>query len=129
MSFDVPDACMLPTAEQPPRLAEFDDLFATSVRRVDPISATHARLRLAGPAGRSACPPTRPTSSPQSSACPTRRPAMQRTSRDEQAGLRTGEVAGLAVLALGMWWLHRRRAAAQRAAAPGAGCGGSGCDC
>ena len=38
--------------------------------------------------------------------------------------------AGLAALALGMWWLHRRRAA-QRAAAAGAGCGcgGSGCGC
>ena len=36
--------------------------------------------------------------------------------------------AGLAALALGMWWLHRRRAA-HRAAASGAGCGcgGSGC--
>ena len=36
--------------------------------------------------------------------------------------------AGLAALALGMWWLHRRRSA-QRAAASGAGCGcgGSGC--
>ena len=50
MSFVVPDACMLPTAERPLRLAEFDDLFA-SVRRVDPIGATHARLHLTGPAG------------------------------------------------------------------------------
>ena len=51
MSFDVPEACTLPTAERPLRLAEFDDLFATAVRRVDPISATHARLHLTGPAG------------------------------------------------------------------------------
>ena len=36
--------------------------------------------------------------------------------------------AGLAALALGMWWLHRRRAA-QRTAAAGTGCGGSGCGC
>jgi mercuric ion transport protein len=38
--------------------------------------------------------------------------------------------AGLAALALGMWWLHRRRAT-QSAAASGAGCGcgGSGCGC
>jgi hypothetical protein len=50
MSFDVPDACTLPTAERPLRLAEFDDL-CTSVRRVDPITATHARLHLTGPAG------------------------------------------------------------------------------
>ena len=51
MSFDVPDACTLPTAERPLRLAEFDELFATAVRRVDPIGATHARLHLTGPAG------------------------------------------------------------------------------
>jgi len=49
MSFDVPDACTLPTAEQPLRLAEFDDLFATAVRRVDQVSTTHARLHLTGP--------------------------------------------------------------------------------
>ncbi|QNE16778.1 hypothetical protein F1D05_01280 [Kribbella qitaiheensis] len=30
----VPDACTLPTAEQPLRVAEFDDLFATSLRAV-----------------------------------------------------------------------------------------------
>ena len=51
MSFDVPDACTLPTAERPLRLAEFDDLFATAVRRVDPVGATHARLHLTGTAG------------------------------------------------------------------------------
>jgi hypothetical protein len=51
MSFDVPEACTLPTAERPLRLAEFDDLFATAVRRVDPVSATLARLHLTGPAG------------------------------------------------------------------------------
>jgi len=36
--------------------------------------------------------------------------------------------AGLVALALGMWWLHPRRAA-QRAGATGCGCGGSGCGC
>jgi hypothetical protein len=51
MGFDVPDACTLPTAERPLRLAEFDDLFATAVRRVDPVSATHARLHVTGPTG------------------------------------------------------------------------------
>jgi hypothetical protein len=48
MSFDVPGACTLPTAERPLRLAEFDELFATGVRRV---SVTYARLYLTGPAG------------------------------------------------------------------------------
>jgi hypothetical protein len=51
MSLNIPDACTLPTAEQPLRLAEFDKLFATAVRRVEPVSAIHARLHLAGPAG------------------------------------------------------------------------------
>ncbi|WP_328474531.1 hypothetical protein OHA21_15420 [Actinoplanes sp. NBC_00393] len=51
MSFVVPDACTLPTAEQPLRLAEFDALFATAVRGIDLVDATHARLRLSGPAG------------------------------------------------------------------------------
>ena len=51
MSFTVPDACVLPTAEQPLRLAEFDTLFATAVRHVETLSPTHARMLLAGPAG------------------------------------------------------------------------------
>ena len=51
MSYIVPDACTLPTAEQPLRLAEFDALFTTAVRAVEPVSPTHARMRLAGPAG------------------------------------------------------------------------------
>jgi hypothetical protein len=51
MSFIVPDACALPTVEQPLRLAEFDALFATAVRHVDTLSPTHARLHLTGPAG------------------------------------------------------------------------------
>jgi hypothetical protein len=44
------DACTLPTSAQPLRMAEWDDLFATSTRTVehsDP-SATDARLVLAG---------------------------------------------------------------------------------
>ncbi|GAA4442756.1 hypothetical protein GCM10023148_49890 [Actinokineospora soli] len=40
-----PDACTLPTAEQPLRVAEFDALFATSVRAVE--RSGPARLRLA----------------------------------------------------------------------------------
>jgi hypothetical protein len=51
MSFAVPDACTLPTAARPLRLAEFDDLFATAVRRVEPVTTTHTRLWLTGPAG------------------------------------------------------------------------------
>ncbi|WP_412746007.1 hypothetical protein [Krasilnikovia sp. MM14-A1004] len=46
-----PEACTLPTAERPLRLAEFDDLFAAAVRRVDRVSVTHARMYLTGPAG------------------------------------------------------------------------------
>jgi hypothetical protein len=49
--FTPPDACTLPTAEQPLRLAEFNDLFAGAVRRVTRVSAEHLQLQLAGPAG------------------------------------------------------------------------------
>jgi hypothetical protein len=51
MSFTVPDACTLPTVEQPLRLAEFGALFAAGVRHIDTLSPTHARLHLTGPVG------------------------------------------------------------------------------
>ena len=44
------DACTLPTAERPLRLAEFDLLFATAVRRVERRGAS-VRLHLAGERG------------------------------------------------------------------------------
>ena len=44
----VPDSCTLPTAEQPLRRAEFDTLFAASLRTVERLSAEHARLVLTG---------------------------------------------------------------------------------
>lgn len=43
----VPDACTLPTVEQPLRQAEFDALF-THVTTVERISRTHLQLDLAG---------------------------------------------------------------------------------
>jgi hypothetical protein len=46
----VPDACTLPTAEQPLRLAEFDQFFRDAVRGVDRLSAQHLRLQLDGAA-------------------------------------------------------------------------------
>jgi hypothetical protein len=42
----VPDACSLPSAELPLRLAEFDELFATAVRGEHRLSATRLRLLL-----------------------------------------------------------------------------------
>ncbi|GAA0904219.1 hypothetical protein GCM10009557_79850 [Virgisporangium ochraceum] len=51
MSIEVPAACTLPTAERPLRVAEFEDLFATAVREVEPVGAGHVRVRLAGPVG------------------------------------------------------------------------------
>jgi hypothetical protein len=51
MSFEVPDACTLPTAARPLRLAEFDALFATALRRQERISARHLRMTLAGDDG------------------------------------------------------------------------------
>jgi hypothetical protein len=46
------ETCMLPTAEQPLRVAEFDTLFAASLRAVEhpAAAATRARLLLAGDA-------------------------------------------------------------------------------
>jgi hypothetical protein len=44
---DTIDGCTLPSAEQPLRLAEFDDLFATAVRGVDRTGPTRVRLDLA----------------------------------------------------------------------------------
>jgi hypothetical protein len=45
------DACTLPTADRPLRVAEFDDLFSTAVRHVQrPAGAPSARLVLAGAA-------------------------------------------------------------------------------
>jgi thioredoxin len=40
------DACTLPTAQQPLRVAEFGELFAGSLRGVDRVSATRLRLEL-----------------------------------------------------------------------------------
>lgn len=46
----VPEACTLPTIDQPLRLAEFDDLF-TAVTAVDRVDATQATLTLTGAQG------------------------------------------------------------------------------
>jgi hypothetical protein len=48
MSFEVPAACTLPTAARPLRLAEFDALFATALRRQERLNARHLRLTLVG---------------------------------------------------------------------------------
>lgn len=50
-NFPVPDACTLPTAAQPLRLAEFDALFATTLRGQERRTPQHLRLTLAGAAG------------------------------------------------------------------------------
>ncbi|WP_433796401.1 hypothetical protein [Actinoplanes sp. CA-252034] len=42
----VPDACTLPTAEQPLRLAELDDLFVTVLRGQQRLSSTTLRWEL-----------------------------------------------------------------------------------
>lgn len=41
-------ACTLPTAQRPLRVAEFDDLFRTSLRTIDNVAGTQVRLLLAG---------------------------------------------------------------------------------
>ena len=45
-----PDACTLPTAEQPLRVAEFDALFAEQLETVNRVDATTAELMLGGDA-------------------------------------------------------------------------------
>ena len=42
----VPDACTLPTVDQPLRVAEFDAVFAESVRQVERLAPAQVRLRL-----------------------------------------------------------------------------------
>ncbi len=42
----VPEACALPTAEQPLRVAEFDDLFTAGLRDFERSSATQLSLKL-----------------------------------------------------------------------------------
>ena len=42
----MPEACTLPTVERPLRLAEFDELFATSVLSVERLDPARLRLRL-----------------------------------------------------------------------------------
>ncbi|GAA0452595.1 hypothetical protein Aca07nite_67410 [Actinoplanes capillaceus] len=42
----VPEACTLPTVERPLRLAEFDQLFATALRRQQRLSPTKLRWNL-----------------------------------------------------------------------------------
>lgn len=48
MSFQPPDACTLPTAEQPLRQAEFAALFRSALRGQDRLSRNHLRLTLTG---------------------------------------------------------------------------------
>ncbi|MDG9675314.1 hypothetical protein [Micromonospora sp. DH14] len=42
----VPESCTLPSAQQPLRLAEFDDLFATALLQQERLSPTALRWRL-----------------------------------------------------------------------------------
>ncbi|HLR93264.1 MAG TPA: thioredoxin domain-containing protein [Jiangellaceae bacterium] len=45
------DACTLPTAQQPLRVAEFDDLFVTALRDIDRRAPEWLRLRLSADSG------------------------------------------------------------------------------
>lgn len=44
----VPEACTLPTAEQPLRLAEFDALFTLAATRTERLGPQHLRIALTG---------------------------------------------------------------------------------
>ena len=43
-----PAECTLPTEERPLRVAEFDELFASALRRLERVGPTHLRLLLEG---------------------------------------------------------------------------------
>jgi len=43
-----PDACTLPTVEQPVRVSEFDSLFAETLKSTERVSPTRARFALTG---------------------------------------------------------------------------------
>lgn len=45
-----PDACTLPTAEQPLRVVEFDTLFSQHLEHVERTDTTRLRMRFTGPA-------------------------------------------------------------------------------
>ena len=47
----VPQACKLPTAQQPLRLAEFDAMFGKAVRDAERAGPQHLRVELRGHAG------------------------------------------------------------------------------
>lgn len=46
-----PDACTLPTAQQPLRVAEFDQLFHDHLTRVETQRPEHLSLHFTGPSG------------------------------------------------------------------------------
>ena len=48
LSWIAPDACTLPTVEQPVRVAEFDSLFAETLTSTECVSPTSARFTLTG---------------------------------------------------------------------------------
>ena len=50
-SWIVPEACTLPSADQPLRVAEFDGLFAEHLESVEQVGPTEARMALLGPEG------------------------------------------------------------------------------
>ena len=50
-SWVVPEACTLPTAEQPLRVAEFDGLFAEHLQSIQQLGPQEAQIGLVGPEG------------------------------------------------------------------------------
>lgn len=50
-SWVVPEACTLPTAEQPLRVTEFDGLFADHLQGVERLGAQEVRISFRGPEG------------------------------------------------------------------------------
>jgi hypothetical protein len=63
----VPESCTLPTAEQPLRVAEFDDLFATALRPAQRVGRTGLLVHL--PAGDDAASVVRALAARETACC------------------------------------------------------------
>ncbi len=87
-----PDACTLPTAEGPLRLAEFDTLYATAVHRIERGDRT-VRMHLTGPDGLAAH--VRDLTARESECCSFFAFTLEGTDQDLEAGRRRGRTPGL----------------------------------
>jgi hypothetical protein len=95
----VPDACTLPTAEQPLRLVEFDALFRASLRAVERVGPTHLRLRFDGGAE----PAVRDLAARESACCSFFEFGIRSQADEVVVDVRVPASRALTLVALGGW--------------------------